>query len=238
MARQRLKLTLALFLSAFFGFAVWPAARIARSHLISQKDSPFTDFATHDQFMNWSKTHHADVLFLGDSLTYFWRLAPGLFAERFPSAVNFGIGGDTIEGVLRRVEAGEVDAVNPKVVVLLVGANNLWSDRPDQIVEKISHLISVIKTKQAGASILLLGLLPTDVPGPYAPAMIRQINSCLAKLPGVTFLDFGPKLLNLDGSINESIQPDHLHLSPVGYRIWADAMGPVLSGLREGKSAQ
>ncbi len=237
MTRQRLKLTFLLFLSAFFGFAMWPTARIARSHLIAPKAAPFTDFATHDQFMNWSKTRHADVLFLGDSLTYFWRLAPDLFVQRFPDSANFGIGGDTIEGVLRRVEQGELYAVDPKVVVLLVGANNLWDNKPDQIVEKISNLVSVIKSKQPSAQILLLGLLPTDIPGQYAPAMIRQINSRLATLPGVTFLDFGPKLLNPDGSFNESLQPDHLHLSPAGYQIWADTMGPVLDRLRGSKSS-
>jgi lysophospholipase L1-like esterase len=56
-------------------------------------------------------------------------------------------------------------------------------------------------------------------------------------LPNVTFLDFGPRLLNHDGSFNEAIQPDHLHLPPAGYQIWADAMGPVLDRLRQFKSS-
>ena len=35
--------------------------------------------------------------------------------------------------------------------------------------------------------------------------------------------------------ISKEIMPDYLHLSPKGYRIWADAIEPTLWKLMEGK---
>jgi len=41
-------------------------------------------------------------------------------------------------------------------------------------------------------------------------------------------MDIGQKFKAEDGSIPKEIMPDQLHLSPKGYRIWADAVTPAL----------
>lgn len=40
----------------------------------------------------------------------------------------------------------------------------------------------------------------------------------------VFFLDINEKFLNEDGGLPKSIMPDFLHLTPEGYKIWADAI--------------
>jgi lysophospholipase L1-like esterase len=44
----------------------------------------------------------------------------------------------------------------------------------------------------------------------------------------VRFLDIGAKFLDADGKIPATVMPDQLHLSPAGYRIWAEAIMPTL----------
>jgi hypothetical protein len=41
------------------------------------------------------------------------------------NAADFGCGGDTTANILWRLERGELDGVNPRVIVLLAGTNDL-----------------------------------------------------------------------------------------------------------------
>lgn len=219
----------AALLGAVVGWMARPATfklRHPSNTMLAVKSDRIT---RHVDFMSTAK--QADVLFLGDSVTDFWRDVPDLFNERFPGARNCGVGYDRIENILWRVESGEVDAVRPKVVVLQCGANNLRDCDARQIVDGIGHLIIVIKSRQPGVRVLLVGLLPTDLPGPDAPEKVRAANAGLSKIAGVTFIDLSRLLLNPDGSFNESLQPDHLHPSPAGYRVWADAIKEPLANL-------
>jgi lysophospholipase L1-like esterase len=229
-----MKRYLRLFLLFAIGFASWPVARFVRSEIsglhggvaaaaipprqLGQKTVVhYARIFRHVAFMEWAKTHHTDLLFLGDSITDLWRDNLDLFNERFPGAANFGVSYDTIEDVRWRVEAGEIEAVHPKVIVLLIGVNNLWNgESEDQIVLGVSNLVALIRVKQPDVRIVLIGLLPNDKP-------VSEINARLSRLPGIEFIDFGPKLLNPDGSFNDAMQPDHLHLGPDGYRVWADS---------------
>jgi lysophospholipase L1-like esterase len=47
----------------------------------------------------------------------------------------------------------------------------------------------------------------------------------------VRYLDIGDRFVLPDGTISRDVMPDGLHLSPEGYRIWADAMRPALDDL-------
>ena len=78
------------------------------------------------------------VVFVGDSITDFCNLDtyyPGL------EAVNRGISGDTIEGILGRMEES-IFELNPSLVVLLGGANNFAEGYDD--VEK--HIVSTYRS--------------------------------------------------------------------------------------------
>src|SRR5204863_9511591 len=69
-----------------------------------------------------------DVYFEGDSITRRWQATHRENWDRnFRGwkAANFGAGGDGTQNVLYRIENGELDGVNPKVVVLMIGTNNV-----------------------------------------------------------------------------------------------------------------
>src|SRR5258708_21909923 len=86
----------------------------------------------HAQLLAKAKQAGIDVYFEGDSITRRWGAVdyPDLLANWKQNffgwnAADFGWGGDRTQNILWRLENGELDGVNPKVVVLLAGINNV-----------------------------------------------------------------------------------------------------------------
>jgi lysophospholipase L1-like esterase len=201
----------------------------------------------HESFVAIAARGGADLLFLGDSITALWdETAPGVWSRYYAprKAVNFGIGGDHTQHILWRLDHGELEGIRPKVVVVLVGTNNIGYDTEDQVVEGVKTVVDRVRAGLPGSKVLLLGVFPrgldrdpsqvTTAPDPR----VARLNARLARLedgPTVKYLDVGPALLDASGRLVQVIQPDFLHLSRRAYQIWADAMEPTLWEMMEGK---
>jgi lysophospholipase L1-like esterase len=196
-------------------------------------------FQRHESFVRRTARGPVDVLFLGDSITQGWEGAgKAAWAERFEplKAANFGIGGDQTQHVLWRITTGtELEGISPKVAVLMIGTNNLGGHSEEQIAAGIEAIVKELRKRQPKTKVLLLGIFPRAEKATAPPrAKIKKINETIAKLDDgehVKFLDIGEKFLEADGSLAKAIMPDFLHLSPKGYQIWADAIGPTLKEL-------
>lgn len=196
----------------------------------------------HDGFVAIAKRGGVDVLFLGDSITDAWggeghnpkAAGAKLFAERFAplKAANFGIGGDRTQHVLWRIQNGELDGITPKVVMLMIGTNNVGADSAEQIADGVTAIVKTIGERSPRTKVLLLAVFPRGPePGNAARVKIDQINQIIGKLDNgksVRYLDIGKKFLQADGTLTRDIMPDFLHLSPRGYEIWADAVSPLM----------
>ena len=187
----------------------------------------------HKQFLEVAKKGDVDVLFLGDSITDGWRGQEAWKTNFEPlKAANFGIGGDRTQHVLWRLQNGELDGIKPKAVVIMIGTNNLGSNTNEEIAEGIKAIVDEVRSKQAQAKILLLGIFPRGAkPTDGHRDKIKDINQRIAKLDdgqNIKYLDIGGKFLQDDVSISKDIMPDSLHLSKKGYQIWADAITPSL----------
>jgi len=196
----------------------------------------------------WNQMHEAnlarvkkgnvDLLFVGDSITEGWGNNAVWQKNYAPlNAVNLGIGGDTTENVLWRLENGEVEGITPKVAVLLIGTNNfgLEGHAPDAVTKGVAAVVQTLRKKLPATKILLLAIFPRDEkPNTDMRKKIKSVNEQIVKLDdrkNVRFLDLGAKLSNPDGSLSKEVMPDFLHLSEKGYQIWADAMAPLLKEL-------
>ena len=95
----------------------------------------------HDAMLRRALQGDVDVLFLGDSITQGWA-DNAVWKQRYVlrKPANFGIGGDTTQNVLWRIENGALVGIDPKVVVLLIGTNNLGihDDSPDDVAKLFS----------------------------------------------------------------------------------------------------
>jgi lysophospholipase L1-like esterase len=186
-----------------------------------------------------------ELLFVGDSITDAWRRPDSaqykLFLERWGkhNPLNIGISGDKTEHVLWRLEHGEVDGLKPKVVVLMIGTNNLGNkpqSTPGDTAAGVKCVVEKLREKLPDSKILLLAVFPRgkEVNHPFR-AQVRSVNDEIAKLDDggkhVKYLDIGAEFLAADGTLTPEVMPDALHPNENGYRIWADSMGPELEKL-------
>jgi lysophospholipase L1-like esterase len=194
-------------------------------------------------YVGQAKTGGNDLVFLGDSITQYWETASGaaIWDADFASlgAANFGIAGDTTQNVLGRVEGGDLDG-NPRVVVLMIGNNDLsHGSSAEQTAQGIASVVQAIHSASPASKVLLLGVLPTDVP--FLNANIPEVNtliSALAAEPYVTYLNPGVQFEQADGSAQPGLLKDGVHPDASGYQVLANAIdGTILGLLREGAQA-
>ncbi len=199
----------------------------------------------HDSFMARKAAGPVDLLFIGDSITQGWAGEGGAVWDREyapRNAANFGIGGDETQHVLWRLQNGELDGIAPRLVVLLIGINNLGNTGMSaaETAAGVLKVIDTIVAKLPGSRLLVLGTFPQGFePGTRSRLAVAEINRTVAARADqkqVWFLDLGPTFLEPDGRIDPSVMPDSLHLSPKAYQMWADAMRPWLEKLMDGKS--
>src|SRR5271163_766009 len=102
----------------------------------------------HNSFLVLAKKGHIDLLFLGDSITQGWH--ENSVWQRFYGprhAANFGIGGDRTQHVLWRIQHGELDGIEPKATVIMIGTNNLGADTPDEIAQGIKSIVAQVRRR-------------------------------------------------------------------------------------------
>jgi len=204
----------------------------------------------HEQLLAKAKQGGIDVYFEGDSITRRWGATDyPQFLENWTknffgwNAGDFGWGADRVEHILWRLENGELDGVNPKVIVLLAGTNNVGNAIPptgiDAAVEEITRgLKAVVHTMQAkapNAVIIVTGIFPRNDNMAVVPE-IDRINGNLAAMADgrrVRYLNVNTQLADPAGKLHEGMMNanDKLHPTLQGYQVWADALKPLLTEL-------
>jgi lysophospholipase L1-like esterase len=156
-------------------------------------------------------------------------------------ALNLGFSGDTTSNVLWRIDNGELDGLDPRVVVVLVGGANtaLENQTAAQTVDGIDAVVGDIARRLPMAHIVLLGILPDGVSAAIT-ARDQEINARLGSLftgnRNVLYLDVGA-IFYQRGSLNASLflhtPREGIPLQPniIGQRRLAEAIEPALSNL-------
>lgn len=202
----------------------------------------------HEANLEVARQGNIDVLFMGDSITDFWRNPEGNYAGKPVldkyfgdwKVANFGIAGDTTQGVLYRLQHGEGQGFSPKAVMLMIGTNNTGGgfggagNTAAEIAEGIGAVVLELEKDFPKAKILLLGVFPRSTADDPVRATIAQINSIISRLDDgdrVHYLDIGAKFLDADGNIPRDVMSDSLHPTTKGYEIWAQAVKEPLENL-------
>ena len=204
----------------------------------------------HRQLLAKAKQGRIDIYFEGDSITRRWGAAdyPELLKNWNQSffgwnAADFGWGADRVENILWRLENGELDGVNPKVIVLLAGTNNVGNRAPpdglaDAAVNVTKGLRAVVRVMQRTAPqavIIVMGIFPRN-DNMNVMAEIDKINASLARIADgrrIRYLNINDKLADHDGKLYDGMMNpnDKLHPTLQGYQVWADALRPLFTEL-------
>src|SRR5436190_15645049 len=180
------------FVSLFF--FIGAVALTALAQAPADQSLPRTDqnsLTAHTQLLEKARKGGIDIYFEGDSITRRWGATdyPQMLAnwkENFFgwNAADFGWGADTIQNILWRLQNGELDGVNPKVIVLLAGTNNVGRVAGDEakvaeITKGLRAVLDLMRAKAPDATIILTAIFPRNDSIVVVPT-INRINASLA----------------------------------------------------------
>lgn len=177
------------------------------------------------------------VVFLGDSITDIW--ASPSMAPFFPGRpyIGRGIGGQTTPQMLLRFRP-DVIALQPKVVVILAGTNDIAGNTGPVSLEEIeANLATMTELAHAhGINVVLSSVLPVFdgghngegkqliMTGRRPPEEILALNEWIKKYCAenkLVYLDYFSAVVDNKGFLRRDLSEDGLHPNKAGYAIMA-----------------
>lgn len=180
------------------------------------------------------------IVFLGDSIT-----------EEFPinemlpemTIYNRGISGNDTYDVLKRLPE-HIYPLQPKKLFLLIGVNDLAkypNDSPQQVSERISHILTLLKQHLPQCQCYLLSVLPVNKSdaskidqvmlslsdNQRITALNRHLQQ-VAQTQQVRYLDLHHRFLNANDELELDYTREGLHLTLTGYQLYLQALLPYL----------
>jgi cephalosporin-C deacetylase-like acetyl esterase/lysophospholipase L1-like esterase len=233
--------------------AAWLSALVAGRPPFEPSDvaTPRTDANSklaHEQLLAKRKAGQIDAYFMGDSITRRWGASDEQYKELLANwranfhgwnAADFGWGADKTQHMLWRLQNGELDGVNPKIVVLMAGTNNVGratpigdaSDRAAQVARGVAAVVGEIRKRAPDATVVVTGITPRNDNIAVMP-VINEANMQIARLADgkkVRYVNINEQLAFPDNQLREGMANDGLHLTPRAYQVWADALKPVFT---------
>ena len=171
------------------------------------------------------------IVFIGASSIVRWNL-PDAFPELGPRAINRGFGGSMAADSTRYAER-IVIPYKPRMVVFYAGDNDVEAKHtPEEIAGDFAGFERKVHAALPATEIIFISIKPSTRRWPWieqikgANALVRQY---CATHPHLTFMDIVPQMLGADGTPRkELLLEDGLHMTPAGYKIWNDALRPLL----------
>ncbi|MCY2967886.1 MAG: GDSL-type esterase/lipase family protein [Planctomycetota bacterium] len=202
---------------------------------------------THAKLVDFVRANNGptDILLVGDSITQQWGspLDKGVLNDPWKKhfgdfkTINIGIGGDKVQNVLWRLDHGGVEGLEPRLVVVMIGNNNMFFT-PETGVEPVANGVEIcvanLREKFPKTDVIVVKILPCHAPGNPFYEDIQKTNAALDSLkldakPKVRVLDLTSDFLNRDGTIKKSLYAqDGIHLSLAGYSVYAERLKPLV----------
>jgi lysophospholipase L1-like esterase len=166
------------------------------------------------------------VVFMGDSITEGWHLD-----ESFPGKpfINRGISGQTTPQMVLRFRQ-DVIALQPKVVVILAGINDIAGNTGPETLEQIEdNLASMAELATANhIRVVLCSVLPA-FDFPWSPGMqpaskVLTLNAWIkayAAEHGAVYVDYHTAMKDVRDGLPANLSKDGVHPTVAGYAVMA-----------------
>jgi lysophospholipase L1-like esterase len=166
------------------------------------------------------------IVMLGDSLTESFIL-PQIVGT---SIFNHGIWGDRTIDLLDRLD--DVIALNPDVIYLMVGINDLgWGYSVVDVIANYNLIVDKLKTELPDVVIYLQSVLPITK-NSYYPNY-ESINNKVVGLneeletmttSGLQYIDLHSSFVDDNGNMRSEFTVDGVHLTELGYSVWIEEL--------------
>lgn len=168
------------------------------------------------------------VVFMGNSITIGWLHSMPEYFENKPY-INRGIGGQTTPQMLVRFRQ-DVIALQPKVVVILAGTNDIAGNTGPSTLEMIADNIKSMAELAKGNDIKVV--LSSTLPAydyPWKPGLepankIISLNKMLkdyASTNGHIYLDYFSSMADERNGLPKKYAEDEVHPTRLGYEVMA-----------------
>lgn len=220
-----LSITLIAVLIWFFGFHL-PKVEKDKNQQQLVKEYYDNKLNLYQQENDKYSDYEVDVAFLGDSLTDGYNLK--LY---YPDYVvsNRGIGGETTHGLEERLKVSAYD-LKPKVVVMLIGGNNL-----NTMFENYEDILIGLKDNLPNTKVILLSLtaMGKDWGHKNEIACLNNVKiKLLAEKYDYTFVDLFTPLFDINiGEVYSDYTTDGAHFTSKGYEVVTSVVKPVIESL-------
>lgn len=170
------------------------------------------------------------VVMLGNSITNncWWNELLGKDASEI---INRGISGDTILGILARLD--DIVDENPSKICLLAGVNDMLEEpniAKEEVWSRYEKLLTAIRGRMPDVDLVISSTLPLNPMTKYYPGVnekVAYLNKQLvanAEKYGYTFVDVAPLLSDDNKDLSASHTCDGIHLLPSAYHIWKELL--------------
>lgn len=172
-----------------------------------------------------------NIVFIGDSLIEYFN-----WQERFPEykVMNLGISGETVEGLLGRMNKIISSIVNPEFIFIMAGINNIAMEDSD-ILESYEKIVSELSVAFKDAVIIVQSILPVSLQW-IDNGAIRAINRRLKEIAdkfNTEYLDLFSLFVDAMGKPqNNYLLEDGVHLSDKGYDVWTNTVENFLKTIK------
>jgi len=171
--------------------------------------------------------HHTTaprVVFMGDSITEFWKVAhPDFFGENY---LNRGVSGQTTGQMLVRFRQ-DVIALKPTVVHILAGTNDFAGNGGPTTLEAIkNNIASMVDLALVNDIRVVLGSVPPAGAFPWRPTVLEpaqhivEMNEWLrrfAREKNLIYVDYHEPLADERDAMKQTFSNDGVHPNRDGY---------------------
>ena len=195
----------------------------------------------------WNERHHKviannktnpELILIGNSILNSLDDKAGIpvwekYLDKF-NVVNMGFSGDRTENVIWRLQNGEINDIDPKLALVLIGTNNtdgnhyLNITQPEELAEGIWEICRIIREKLPKTQILLLGIFPYGYKPNYRDNINKATNMIISGFPekdkNIHYRDISPVFLDAELKVKKSLMPDYLHPNTDGYLLMFEAL--------------
>ena len=184
----------------------------------------------HESINAKAKQGGIDLVYIGDSIVQQFETKGKEVWDYYyvpRRALNLGISGDRTQHVLWRIDHGNLDGVKPKLTIIMIGQNNGGHNTAQEIAEGVTAVVQRVQAKCPESKILLLAIFQRRPQITPERAVLDEANATIAKLAdnkSIYYLNINSVFVKPDGSIPADLMPDFEHPSPLGNKVWAEAI--------------